>query len=408
MGDIALPVPARVGQATAVEQSRAVAEVHAAILVAQQCPRDVQAAIAAMRQSCSMPAMAERAFYKVPRGGKIATDITIHLAKDLARCWGNIQFGHSELLRDDGHDQSEMQAWAWDVQTNTRTALTFIVPHKRDNKDLGPQRLIDMQAIYENNANAGARRLRQCITSMLPPWYVEEAKERCRKTTVDGPLDENGKPRKTLEQRIADAIATFAELGITEAELARKVGRQAARWTGYDLADLTVVYRSIKNGEVSREDEFPPALVTPAEIAAPVSVPVAPSAEPRPEDELEAETERGLVDDAPAEATEPAPAVSTDEVDQPAAEDQAPAELVDKINRQLISIGIEQASERVWILQKITGRPMRRSAEITTQEGALIADLLTRVRAADDPSRALDQVLAERDDNAQRSKGQTG
>lgn len=382
MTDIALPVPARVGQATAVEQSRAVAEVHGAILVAQQCPRDVAGAIAAMRQSCSMPALADKAFYRVPRGGKTANDITIHLAKDLARCWGNIQYGHSELLRDDGHGQSEMQAWAWDVQTNTRTVLTFIVPHKRDNKDLGPQPLVDMQAIYENNANVGARRLRECIKSVLPPWYVEEAKERCRKTAVDGPVDENGKPRKTLEQRVADAIGTFADLGVTETDLARKIGRPAARWTGYDLADLTVVYRSIRNGEVSRDEEFPPLLVTTEEIAA-ADPPT--SAEPTP-----AEPPTPVVDGLPDGAL---PQTVVDEHADQAAE-RAPAALVNRLKQQLGDLGVTNAEVR-GVLQILIGRGLRTSADITTQEGARVADLLTRVRASDDPARALDHVLTE-------------
>ncbi|HEV2780391.1 MAG TPA: hypothetical protein VGX25_13460, partial [Actinophytocola sp.] len=265
MTDIALPQqPTRIGQATAIEQSRAVAEVHAAILVAQRCPRDIAAAIAAMRQSTTQFALAERAFYRVPRGGKIRSDISIHLARDLARVWGNIQYGVAEMRRDDEHGQSEMQAWAWEVQTNTRTSAIFIVPHKRDQKDEGPKALVDLQAIYENNANAGARRVRQCIQAVLPPWFIEEAKERCRKTLTDGPLDENGKPRKTLEQRVADVIATFAELRVTEDDLARKLGRPTARWTAFDLADLIVIGKSIKNGEVSRDEEFPPVVVVPA------------------------------------------------------------------------------------------------------------------------------------------------
>src|SRR5918998_422813 len=44
--------PGRIGQATAVEQSRAVAEVEAAIIVAQRCPRNIDAALQAMEYSC--------------------------------------------------------------------------------------------------------------------------------------------------------------------------------------------------------------------------------------------------------------------------------------------------------------------------------------------------------------------
>src|SRR3546814_12413141 len=78
--------PARIGQGTAVEQSRAVAEVQAAIVVAQQVPRDINAAIAEMRQSCQQPSLAARAFFRYSRGQGHITGAPVHLARQLARC----------------------------------------------------------------------------------------------------------------------------------------------------------------------------------------------------------------------------------------------------------------------------------------------------------------------------------
>ena len=258
---IALPHAARIGQATAIEQSRAVAEVQAAIIVARECPRDIQAAQRAMRQSCQMRALAERAFFRFPRAGSTVSGPSVYLARELARCWGNIQYGVSELARDDAHGQSEMQAFAWDLETNARAATIFIVPHMRD-KRTGPERLVDMRDVYENNANAGARRVRECIFGILPPWYVEEAKDLCAKTVEDG----GGKP---LPQRIADALALFEELGVTEDDIARKLGRPSRKWNAHDMGQLAVVYQSICRGEVTREQEFPTPTVTAEEITGP-------------------------------------------------------------------------------------------------------------------------------------------
>jgi hypothetical protein len=254
---VAVP-SSRVGQATAIEQSRAIAEVQAAIVVAQQCPRDIQAAMKAMRQSCEMRQLAERAFFRFSRGGQTVSGPSVHLARELARCWGNIQYGVSELSRDDEHGQSEMQAFAWDLETNARAATIFIVPHKRDKRG-GPERITDMRDIYENNANAGARRVRECIFSVLPPWFVEEAKELCSKTITDG----GGKP---LPQRIADALSLYGDVGVTEDDITRKLGKPSAKWTAHDVAQLAVIYRSMQRGEVSRDEEFPPPVVTAAEI----------------------------------------------------------------------------------------------------------------------------------------------
>ncbi|MFF2405756.1 hypothetical protein [Streptomyces sp. NPDC058092] len=250
--------PARVGQGTAVEQSRAVAEVQAAIVVAQQCPRDISAAIAEMRQSCTQPYLADKAFYRFPRAGQTVSGPSVHLARELARCWGNVQYGLAELRRDDEYGESEMQAFAWDVQKNSRNSSTFIVPHKRDQKG-GPKQLTDMRDIYENNANNGARRVREAIFAILPPWFVEEAKELCAKTLRDG----GGKP---LNIRVADAIKAFEGIGVTTDRIETKLGRQSGKWTEHDVAQLLVIFRSVQQGEVSVDDEFPAPRVTADEI----------------------------------------------------------------------------------------------------------------------------------------------
>jgi hypothetical protein len=249
----------RIGQATAVEQARAVAEVQAAIVVAQQCPRDLVKAREQMLESCAQKGLAERAFFRYSRGGGQITGPSVHLARELARCFGNVQYGLSELRRDDEHGQSEMQAWAWDVETNTRASTTFIVPHGRDTQK-GRKALTDLRDIYENNANNGARRLREQIFAVIPTWFTEEAKSRCQRTIEDG----GGVP---LPQRVSRAIDLFSEMGISEQQLETRVGRPTGKWDARDVAQLTVVYTSLQRGEVTREDEFPTERVTGSEIA---------------------------------------------------------------------------------------------------------------------------------------------
>ena len=250
----------RTGHGTQVEQTRAAAEVQAAVYVAQQWPRDVAKALSAMRQSCAQPALAERAFFRYPRGGQNITGPSVFLARELARCWGNIQYGVSELRRDDDYGQSEMQAWAWDVETNARTATVFISPHKRDKKS-GPEKVVDMRDVYELNSNNGARRVRECIFNVLPGWYVEEAKTLCSQTIESG-----GSNGKTLPQRIADSITAFENLGISQDQLETKLGQPSAKWTAHDVAQLGVIYQSVQRGEVTKDDEFPPQRVTADEI----------------------------------------------------------------------------------------------------------------------------------------------
>ncbi|WP_201451755.1 hypothetical protein [Rhodovarius lipocyclicus] len=241
--------PRGASQATMVEQSRAVAEVQAAVIVAMRNPRVVDMAMQEMRQVCGITELAERAFFRFGRGGQQVTGESVHLARELARIWGNVVFGLTELSRDDHRGQSEMQAYAWDLQTNARSQTTFIVPHSRDTKN-GAKALTDMRDIYENNANMGARRLREMIFAVLPVWFREEAASICRHTLEHG----GGKP---LVQRIADCVQGYASIGITRAQLERRMGRKVDALTAEDVASLGVMFKSIKRGEVQRDDEFP-------------------------------------------------------------------------------------------------------------------------------------------------------
>lgn len=235
-------------QATTVEQSRAIAEVQAAVVVAQQCPRSETQALSAAMETCGMVEVAERAFFKFPRGGQTVSGPSIHLAVELARVWGNVKYGLRELSRDDAAARSEMLAYAWDVQTNTRAETTFIVPHMRDKKG-GPEVLTDLRDVYENNANAGSRRLREMIFRVLPPYLVERAKAKCLDTLQKG----GGKP---LPARRLDTLAAFEKLGISRARMEAKLGK-ADGWTEIDIANLGVSYQSIKRGEITAAEEFP-------------------------------------------------------------------------------------------------------------------------------------------------------
>ncbi|GIE46385.1 hypothetical protein [Actinoplanes lobatus] len=247
---------APVTQTAAVEQARAVAEVAAAVQVAQQCPRDIRRAWADMEEACSRLGLAERAFYKVPNRGQ---GPSVHLARELLRIWGNGDAGVHELSRDDSRGMSEVRAFAWDQQTNVRQSRTFQVPHVRMvGKDRKP--LTDTTDVYLLNQNIGARAVRECIFAILPADFTAQAQEICRTTLERG----DGKP---LVDRVAEMVAwAKQELGVTVLMVEARLGRKRGLWTAADLADLKVLFGSIKRRETTVEDEFPPERVTAAEI----------------------------------------------------------------------------------------------------------------------------------------------
>ena len=206
--------------------------------------------------------MAEQAFYRFSRAGQVVTGPSVHLARELKRCFGNIQSGIDELRRDDDAGESEVRAWAWDVQTNVREARILIVPHARDTKQ-GRRKLTELRDITEMIANIGSRAEREVILALLPAWYVELGVSACRATNESG-IDE-----KTRPVIIADLIASFdTRHGVTRDQLEAKMDRPAGEWTASDIASLRVVWRALANGETTREQEFPPRRVTVAEIQA--------------------------------------------------------------------------------------------------------------------------------------------
>jgi hypothetical protein len=258
-----IALPRHVGQGTAVEQSRAVAEVAAAVQVARQFPRSTAQAVQQMREACAQPGLAEMAQFSYRRAGSNISGPTIHLAKELARCWSNMHYGVTELIRDDEHGQSEMMSWAWDLESNMRASTTVIVPHVRDaNGKKVP--LVTNRDIYENNANDGARRLRAQILGVLPKWFVTEAEDLCAKT-LRSPKDAAGR-EIPMAQRVASVIQWFSEAGVSREQLETRQGRKADAWTPQDVANLGVVFRTLQRGETTAADEFPVERVTNAEV----------------------------------------------------------------------------------------------------------------------------------------------
>lgn len=239
---------ARVSQATSIEQSRAIADVQAAVTVAQNCPRDMAEAEREMEYVCGRMDMAEQAFYQVTNRG---SGPSVHLMRELARIWGNVDYGVKELSRNDDKGESEVLATCWDMQKNTRSSRTFIVPHQRMRAGARVE-LVDLTDIYLNNQNVGARAVRECIQTILPRWFTEKAQDICRSTLEHG----EGEP---LGDRINRMVEWFRDkLGVTQQQMEARIGRRRGAWTPEDVAQMKIAGKSIMAGEANRDELFPP------------------------------------------------------------------------------------------------------------------------------------------------------
>ncbi len=229
----------------AMETTRAVAETQAAIYLAKQFPRDQRVAVDRVLAACERPSLAEKAVYSYARGGSDISGPSIHLAKAIAREWGNINFGIRELSNANG--ESEVEAFAWDIESNAREVKVFQVRHWRDTKQ-GGYALKDQRDIYELVANQGARRMRACILGIIPGDVVDLAIEQCEKTLKASV--------KVTPELISEMVKKFDEFGVSKAMIEKKIQRNIDTLTPGQVVNLRKIFNSLRDGVAAVADFF--------------------------------------------------------------------------------------------------------------------------------------------------------
>lgn len=190
--------------------------------------------------------MQKKAFYSYPRGKETVTGVTIRFAEELARCYGNLDYGIKELSQSEGI--SEMQAYCWDLETNTMSLQNFTNKHIRETKH-GNANLTSQRDIYEINANMGARRLRSRILSILPPDLVEECIMECKKTLKG----DNSVP---FIDRVNKMVVAFQKIGVTKEQLELKFKHTIESMTEDELLEMSGIYNGIMTKETKVSEWF--------------------------------------------------------------------------------------------------------------------------------------------------------
>ena len=222
-----------------------VARVQAQLVYAASRPRDEQRAVDRMLTAFQRPSLASKALYQYARGGSEVSGLSIRAAEAMAMAWGNMDFGLRELEQKQG--ESTVEAYAWDLETNVRRAVTFRVPHYRDTRQ-GRKRLEDSRDIYELVANQGARRVRACILAVLPR-DIQEAVETQVAETMKATFEITPESLKAW-------LEAFGRLGVTKAMLEARIQRRFDSITPAQMMGLANIYNAIKDGIARVEDFF--------------------------------------------------------------------------------------------------------------------------------------------------------
>ena len=227
--------------------SRQAQEVQAAMVIAKKFPRDEMESYNRIIKSCKRKTLAEQSMYEYPRGKEKVSGPSIRLSEAIAQNWGNIDFGIVELEQKNG--ESQVMAYAWDLETNTRQSKIFSVKHVRTTKK-GSYNLTDPRDIYELVANQGARRVRACILGLIPGDVIEAAVNQCNKTLLEG-------EKKPVQDITREMLGIFEEqFGVPQESIEKYIGCKAEAFSMNDLVRLKKVYRSLHDGMAKREDYF--------------------------------------------------------------------------------------------------------------------------------------------------------
>ena len=230
----------------AVESSRAIAEAQGKLIMAKCFPRNHIDSYAKAIEACQRKGFAEKAFFSYPRGGQTVTGVTIRFAEEMARCYGNLDYGIKEMSHEEG--KSEMQAYCWDLETNTISSQNFTVEHVMETKQ-GNRKLTSQRDIYERTANDGARRLRSRILAILPPDLVEDCINECKKTLA-------GKNDIPLIDKVKNMVTAFAKLGVTKEMLETRLKHTIETVNADELTEYIGIYNGLKQKETTISDWF--------------------------------------------------------------------------------------------------------------------------------------------------------
>jgi hypothetical protein len=225
------------------------AEIYGAIVLAKRFPRSEEEARSKLSISLGRIGFAEKAQYSYPRGGKAVTGPSVYLAREIARCWGNIRHGVT-IIHDDEKSRT-VEGWAWDIETNTKATSqsTFSKKIQRKNNGVTAWVTPDERDLRELTNKHGAICVRNSILQLLPADLIDDCKIQSMNTIKKGINTQN------IIQVRADTLTAFEKsFGLTKTELEEYIGIPCENWSSEEIASLRVIFSSLKEGELKKSE----------------------------------------------------------------------------------------------------------------------------------------------------------
>lgn len=215
------------------------------VATAKQYPRDLKRSLNNAIFNATMdPKTAASCSYAVPRGKGHVTGPSVHLAKIIAQCYGNMRV-ESKVV-DITDKQIVSRGTAWDLENNL--AVAFEVRRSICSKT-GVRFSDDMITVTGNASNSIA--YRNAVLSIIPKSITDRV-YRAAQEVVTGDLSDE---TKLIAQRKATLDFFKDEYNIREDEVLKLIGKQTVNQIrSNELALLIGFYQSLKDGDTTVEN----------------------------------------------------------------------------------------------------------------------------------------------------------
>lgn len=248
MEEKSLELSSKKSQETAVVQTaEKQKEVEVAVILANKFPRNESKAYEKLMAACERYTFAQNVTYSFPRGGSKVSGPSIHIAREAARCYGNLRYGLCVVHEDT--DSITIEAWAWDIETNTRISQEdkfkkliyrksggWIEPDERDLRELVNRR--------------GAIVLRNCLLQIIPKDFIDDAISLAAKTILS-------KASQSPDEQLKAMQSAFKkDFNVTVDMLEKYLDHKISECGPEEIVDLRGVYNSLKDGNSKRDDYF--------------------------------------------------------------------------------------------------------------------------------------------------------
>lgn len=244
---------------TAIESIQR-AEIDVQIATAKRYPRNLIGVKKSMLSFATLDQeTAEGCFYSLPRGGKTIQGPSVRLAEIAVSCYGNLRAGSRiiETVAEGPNPHVVVQAVAHDLETNT--AIT-VEKRRRITKKKSKDKVDEDDINLAANAGASIA-FRDAVFRVVPLALVKPVYEAARQVAIGD--------AKSLSDRRARAIESFAKMGVSKEKVLSALGRtDVEAITLEDLGTLLGLHTSIKEGDLQIDEAFPAPQTTKPDMAA--------------------------------------------------------------------------------------------------------------------------------------------